>query len=277
MALLRMYCNLKPLICSPSNFRLRTAIPVINSEYIQKRSVTKRQAKPHQKRRPRRLNVKLSGDQTWQVPQVDLKQYQMWYNHPDLLAKMDPSATKFLTLEYADGRTIQKQRILEAIRPFQYHPYDFDSFGVQVARWTVKIRSMMYHHDKNRGDRRAKMLLNEGIQKRQKIMKKLRRTDLQMFMYLLKTLKLQYRVRKRYSNLRIGKKKLKLRAQLKSAFMDRKFKKMDHAKNLKREQDMYLKHKKKVIKEIELQVANMEKLQAETKLLEEKLKSLRMG
>lgn len=109
------------------------------------------------------------------------------------LQGMDDNVRRLFSLETmvkSDLLAVNKQLLLKKV---QQHPLDFDSREVKIALQTLKIKALLQHYKTMPlGKKRGKVMLIEAIQKRNKMLKTLRKVDLPCFEWLVKELGIDY-------------------------------------------------------------------------------------
>lgn len=97
-----------------------------------------------------------------------------------------------LSLQNASQHELNKAQIAKAIETFQRFPGDTGSSEVQVAVLTQKILHSTFHAQQHKKDHHSRRGLIAMVEKRRKLLKYLRREDLQKFRAVVAALGLRF-------------------------------------------------------------------------------------
>lgn len=137
------------------------------------------------------LSFDYSGDLVTQKP-LNPRDIQADFRQNSQLENAPASVQKLFTLDFASGfekKIHRKEDMRERILQLFGQGADRE---MQVAMLTVDIRNMIHHCLTDKKDKLSKSRLVEKIQMRKKILKILRRTDYQRFLWLLQELRIRY-------------------------------------------------------------------------------------
>ncbi|GAB9465932.1 Ribosomal protein s15 [Globisporangium polare] len=97
-----------------------------------------------------------------------------------------------LSLQNASQHELNKAQIAKAIETFQRFPGDTGSSEVQIAVLTQKILHSTFHAQQHKKDHHSRRGLIAMVEKRRKLLKYLRREDLQKFRAVVAALGLRF-------------------------------------------------------------------------------------
>ncbi|XP_076466123.1 small ribosomal subunit protein uS15m-like [Babylonia areolata] len=139
----------------------------------------------------KKLSFDYSGDLVTQKPLDSQDRHVDFREFPQLESAAE-STKRLCSVEFASGtekKIHRKEEMKERILHLFGHGADRE---MHVAMLTVDIRNMIPHVLSVRKDKLNKARLVEKIQLRKKMLKKLRRTDYQRFLWLLQELRIRY-------------------------------------------------------------------------------------
>ena len=108
-----------------------------------------------------------------------------------LLGRASPLAVLPLSLATANQKDITAHKISLSIKKFQSHATDSGSAAVQIAVATEKILNMVRHTALHRKDKHSNRGFQIMVARRKKMMKYLKRTNLEQFKLLVSALGLE--------------------------------------------------------------------------------------
>jgi small subunit ribosomal protein S15 len=109
------------------------------------------------------------------------------------LVAENPQLKAVLSLSNASQRELNKAQIAKAIEMFQRFPGDTGSSEVQIAVLTQKILRSTTHAQGHKKDHHSRRGLIGMVERRRKLLKYLRREDLQKFRAVVSALGLRAR------------------------------------------------------------------------------------
>lgn len=121
-------------------------------------------------------------------PSMLLKDYQ---NVPGI-EKVDDVVKRLISLEMANKKEMLKIKKEQLMSKVVENPKDTSSLEAQIVALTVKIRSYEEHMQKHQKDKAHKRYLLMSIDKRQKMLKNLRKTNYPVFEKTCKELGIEY-------------------------------------------------------------------------------------
>lgn len=139
------------------------------------------------------LSFEYGGDIEW-TPLVHFDKSEPkpgFENLPELEAA-DERVKKIFSMEFADGRERIQKEMECVVESLIENPADVKALENLIVRATVHLRKQIAHCLVFRKDKRSKVKLVEGIQRRKQYLKELRRIDRERFEWLLKELNLTY-------------------------------------------------------------------------------------
>lgn len=166
----------------------------------------------------------------------------VWENEPEELKKI-------FTLEYADGRQRLAHEIHKLEEQFSEVCGPFWTLEKIIAKDTVHVRHLIKHCEERPRDTKAKVILEEKIAKRRKRLKQLRKLDYERFMWLLRTLKIQYTTSPAYPK-KISRAGRIKQASREEAFAYKQKKMQELEEKIKQEYDKFKVFKEKELEEI---------------------------
>ena len=104
------------------------------------------------------------------------------------VAQLSQPAQKALSLAFGNSRQILKAKIHEQIESFKRSPNDTGSGEVQVASLTLRIANLTRHMQGHKQDVAQKRRIQIMVQQRRRMLKYLKRTDLQRYSSTITTL-----------------------------------------------------------------------------------------
>ncbi|KAK7060660.1 putative universal ribosomal protein uS15 [Halocaridina rubra] len=105
----------------------------------------------------------------------------------------DEITKKLLSLEFSPHKETVKTLKSDALKKIQQHKYETGSMECTIAMLTVKIRNLQQVVARCKKDVHAKVMLQETIARRKKLLKFLRAMDYKRFEWLLEQLNILYR------------------------------------------------------------------------------------
>ncbi|XP_072466123.1 small ribosomal subunit protein uS15m [Notamacropus eugenii] len=117
-----------------------------------------------------------------------LKEYQ---NVPGIDG-VDDVVRRLLSLEMANQKEKMKIKTEQLLNQITLNPEDTTSLEARVIKLTVRIRNYEEHMQKHRKDKAHKRLLLMSIDRRKKLLKKLRQTNFEVFEKICKELSIEY-------------------------------------------------------------------------------------
>ncbi|XP_014214438.1 28S ribosomal protein S15, mitochondrial [Copidosoma floridanum] len=109
------------------------------------------------------------------------------------LEDADDIVKKLVSVEFNGGKSLQRRKIEKAMNMVYRHNQDRGSTEVRFARMTARILRLQNYLETEPHDKKAKNACKELIEKRQKLLKKLRERDYPCFEYILERLNLTFR------------------------------------------------------------------------------------
>lgn len=106
-------------------------------------------------------------------------------------ASLPPKLKRVLSLRNAKPNEINKFRVRKFVSKFGYHISDTGNSAVQVAVLSLRINNLLERAKKHVTDRHNKYRLNLLIHRRKALLKHLKRTNLDLYYYTLKEIKLR--------------------------------------------------------------------------------------
>nr|CAG4649491.1 EOG090X09BQ [Scapholeberis mucronata]SVE93733.1 EOG090X09BQ [Scapholeberis mucronata] len=143
------------------------------------------------------LDPSKSGDRGG-LPRVDLNrlQYQFTRHNPEVLftdrEDVPEEIKKLATLKYAPTKRQVQVIKHDTLATVQRHVHDCSSLESKIACLTIKLRNLQRHAVDCKKDTRSRIVCKETIEKRNSLLKTLRRTDYKRFEWLLEKLDLVY-------------------------------------------------------------------------------------
>merc|ERR1712116_34083 len=134
---------------------------------------------------------KKSGDRS-PIADVDLNRPQHRLQNIDILQEVSPLIRKLASLEFAPRKKqvqVIKHDVLQEIRR---HDLDHASMEATIACLTTRIRNLQKHFSNFKTDKVAKVGLKEKIERRNSLLRHLRRMDYKRYEWLLEKLDLVY-------------------------------------------------------------------------------------
>ncbi|XP_014279188.1 small ribosomal subunit protein uS15m [Halyomorpha halys] len=127
------------------------------------------------------------------LKKVDLKTLAPEFQDLEELKKADENVKKLFTLEFLPYKSTVSYLRKEYSDRVKRHEFDTKSPEVRVAKMTADIRDMQRFTEKYPHDKRTKVRLKETIDKRKKLLKKIRIWDYKCFEYIIEKLDLIYK------------------------------------------------------------------------------------
>ncbi|KAK7107127.1 small ribosomal subunit protein uS15m-like [Littorina saxatilis] len=241
----------------------------VSGSYLWSRR-TYAKAPPSQPKKP--LSFDYSGDLMTQAPLSPQDLHTNFRRVPQL-DELSESVQKLCTIDFASGsekKLHRKAEMKERILLLFGSEADRE---MQVAMLTVDIRNMIPHILGMKKDKLNKSMLVEKIQMRKKILKILRRTDYQRFLWLLQELHIRYVLHPLYY--RRVTKKYRRKQEVWEAANSLRLKKIAALKDqLEAEKAEFLRYKEKALKQIEEDAKHYD---LDLGTFEEELKRKRIG
>ncbi|ELT95034.1 hypothetical protein CAPTEDRAFT_159664 [Capitella teleta] len=139
------------------------------------------------------LSFEHGGDSEWgPLVQFSKSDPQPGFEGIPELESADERVQRLFSLEFADGRERKQKEMEYVVKALQENPADTSTLESHILRRTVHIRKQIGHCLEFRKDKRSKVKLLEGIQRRHKYLKELRRIDGERFEWLTKELNLKF-------------------------------------------------------------------------------------
>ncbi|CAH1390807.1 unnamed protein product [Nezara viridula] len=125
--------------------------------------------------------------------QVDVKCLAPSFQDIDELKSADENVKKLFTLEFLPYKSTVSHLRQEYANRVKRHEFDDDSPEVRVAKMTADIRDMQRFVETFPHDKRTRVRLKETIDKRKRLLKRLRTWDYKCFEYVIEKLDLIYK------------------------------------------------------------------------------------
>lgn len=173
----------------------------------------------------------------------------------ELLKEADEATQRLLSIEFNSNKEQMKLIRQQKMSEIQRHQFDVGTHEVQIAMLTVRIRNMQRILLKVKGrvrNTKAKIVLQETIDRRKVLLKHLRRMDYKRFEWLIENLNILYRPPPKY--FKWVTRKLSLRKLVRMKVKEIENAKLDAYKaELEAQKPLFLKEKEDTIKWIEEQ------------------------
>ncbi|XP_013401411.1 28S ribosomal protein S15, mitochondrial isoform X2 [Lingula anatina] len=199
------------------------------------------------------------GDITKALEPLDLSPLKTGFHDQYLIDKYmgNEMIKRACSLEFADGQEKMAYRLYDITRKVQIHPKDLDSLEVRIAKWTIRIRNQIQHCTRCKRDIRSRVQLKERIDKRRKLLKKLRKEDYRKFKWLLEFLKIKYIPHPDYYR-KLSKRKRARLEIVKQALAIRREKINTVKERVDAEKAQFQKYKEEVLANVERQLKELE-------------------
>jgi len=132
-----------------------------------------------------------SGDKVSDFGEIDLSKAKKYFGNTEELRDAPDHIKKIFSLEFATRRELTETLKKEFVARVQRHPYDTTSFEYRIANATFLIRSFkQLFVGTNVRNKRLKACLVETIQYRSKMLKFLRRYDVDRYNFVKEKLEI---------------------------------------------------------------------------------------
>jgi len=137
---------------------------------------------------------------------IDLKETKIAYRNCKELETASENVKKLLSIEFEPKRYAADEIKLQYMAAIQKHCLDTGSLEATIAALSIKIRNMQIHMKKFVRNKQHGSVLKETIDKRNKLLSRLRKKDYERFEWLTKELNIAYQLPPRF-HYRIERKK----------------------------------------------------------------------
>ncbi|XP_062510597.1 small ribosomal subunit protein uS15-like [Corticium candelabrum] len=126
------------------------------------------------------------------------REFVLWYEDMPEVQSLSEDRRKIFDLKYASQRDLNKVDIHQMMQKLQKTPSDTGSTAVQVGVLTLRIRYLNEHMKIHKKDFSCKRVVQMMVDKRRRLLKYLRRTDLGGYHSLLEQLNIRPIVDRKY-------------------------------------------------------------------------------
>lgn len=187
------------------------------------------------------------------IEQKQLPPDEIHFLYKDIkeLEDAPPELRRLFTVGFASGKEKLQHRHLIVQDRISKVTGSAQNLEKYIGFLTVQIQNMVPYCQKKRQNKRAKVICKEKIDKRQKLLKILSRTDYDRFQWLLKELKIEYTPRTKASMVKLSKRQTILKAK-EDEVNEQKIQKMEELRQkFAEEKEKFMQHKNSVLEDIE--------------------------
>ncbi|KAL4233713.1 ribosomal protein S15 [Mactra antiquata] len=199
------------------------------------------------------LNFDYGGDLVKQEP-LDLSEIVFKYRDIPEVHTLPDHVKRLFTLDCATSLERLEHRNAVVLEEVTKLVGPGNTVEKQICYLTIKIRNLIPYIVQERRNKKHKDYLVKTIEKRKKMLRKLRRIDYDRFVWLLRYLQITFQEDKPYTYWKLGRYAVQKSDARQEAYQEGRQKFLEVQKRFEEEKTEYIKEKEKVLNEIDADI-----------------------